>query len=266
MKILQLTMFNLKIYRKLILGWVIAIFAVMFIYMILFPSVKDIATIKMEALPTELLQFVGMENLNDMSNFVVYFGTIYNLVLVAISIFAVTFSANCIYNEEKNKTIEFLYSVEISRTDIYLSKCFTAYIAVMLVVTSAVISSVFCGSINGGETFNLVDVLTISKTSSITPFVFLSVGLMISGITSKVSGATVGSMCVMGSYMLGYLSNLLGENFEWLKYFSPFEVFNPSNSLSLSNETILLLSSYALLMVVLIIIGSYFYKNRDFNI
>lgn len=261
---LRLCKFDLKINLKTIIGWCIAMFSVMFLYMILFPSIQEIAKAKMEAMPKELLQFVGMENFSDMSNFVSYYGIIFNLALIAISIFAVTFSSNLLYREEKSKTIEFLYSLETSRLEIYIAKLITAFIGVFVVRCSTMFAALLCGFINGGETFSAIKILKITAISGFIPFFFMAVGSALSAVSARIGAPVTGSMIVIFSYMLGYLGKLLEENAAWLKYLSPFELFQAEHALSLNNEIIFALIFYLILMVLICIVGALVYKKRDY--
>ena len=263
---LSLTGFDLKNNRRQIFGWSIAMFAIMFLYMILFSSMQEMAKAKLDAMPKELLQFFNMESVTDLSNFITYFGMIYNLILIAISIFAATFSANLIYREEKSKTIEFLYSLELSRTEIYASKLITAFTAVLAVTASAIVSSAICGAINGGDTFVLEDFIKIVKVSSFCAFFFMSVSLLIGGITTKVGVSTCGSMAVLLCFMLGYLSKLLETKAQWLEYLSPFILFNYEKAISLKSTTMTALGIYFMLMLAFLLVGGIAYKHRDFNI
>lgn len=264
--IMLLTAFQIKTNKKQIIGWSISIFAIMFLYMILFPSVQDMAQIKMDAMPEELMQFMGMDDFTDMSNYMSYFAMIYNMILIAISIFAAVLGAGVIAKEEKNKTIEFLYAMEVSRVEIYISKFLTAYIGVMIVIMCAAISSIICGFINGGETFILMDMITMVKGSAIIPFVFLAVGTMIAGITAKVSGGSAGSVVVIVSYVLGFLSTMVSEELSWFKYLSPFEVLNPEVAVEMSVEVMTAMCGYLVVMIVLVVIGGVIYNKRDFQI
>lgn len=264
--IMHLTVFQVKINKKQIIGWSISIFAIMFLYMILFPSVQDMAQIKMEAMPEELMQFMGMEDFTEMSNYVSYFAMIYNMILIAISIFATVLGAGIITKEEKNKTIEFLYSLEVSRMELYISKFLTAYIGVICVIMSAAIATIICGMVNGGETFVLMDVITIVKGTGVIPFVFMAIGFMIAGITSKVSGSSAGSVIVIISYVLGFLSTMVSEGLSWFKYLSPFEVLNPEVALEMTGEVLASMCGYGIAMVAFVAIGGWFYRKRDFQI
>ncbi len=264
--ILKLCQFNLLVSRKAIIGWSIAMFAVMFLYMILFSSVKDIAQTKMEIMPEELMQFVGMEDLSDMSNYTTYYGMIFGLVVVAVSIFSATFSAGLIVKEEKTKSIEFLNSLAVSRTEIYISKYFTSTIAVGAVLTSAIISSIICGFINGGETFDVWAIIGSAKITSFTALIFGAVAFKIAGINANLGTGAVASGVVLASYMTGYLGQLLGEDGAFLLYLSPFISFSVDNAITMSNETIITLIVYLFIYLTSLIAGCIGYNRRDLKI
>ena len=262
----KLTKFDLKLSKKLLFGWSISLFGFMFLYMILFPSMEEMAQVKLDSLPTELTQFVGVSNFEDMGNYINYFSMVLNIILVAISVFAVTYGAKLISQEEKNKTIEFIYSLEISRVEIYLSKLFTAIIGVTIVLVSVVLAGFICGFIVGGDTFEVADFIIITKTSSITPYFFLSITCMLSGLSGKISSSMCGSMVVISSYLLGYLGNLLEDKAEWLFYLSPFQLFSSPNGTEITRKLIIEQSIYGTLLFLAFAIGLYTYKKRDFKI
>ena len=262
----KLAWFCIKTNRKQIIGWCIAIFSIMFLYMILFPWVKDMAQIKLDAMPKELLQLVGMDDFSNMSNYITYFGMIFNIILIAISIFAASFSASLIAKEEKSKTIEFLYALEVDRYEIYVSKLIAAFVAILAVVCSGVISAGISGAINGGSTFVVWDFIQIVKVSSFTPFFFMTLSLMVAGISTKIGAPMVGNMAVLVCYVLGFLSKLLGNNAQWLSKLSPFEMFTPENAVALEKQTLVAIVIYFTISVCFVILGGIIYKRRDFNI
>lgn len=262
--IFEITKFDIKINKKSLLAWIITIFSIMFLYMILFPSIQEMGQVELDVMPEELLQFVGMEKITDMGNFTTYFGMIFSLVLIAISIFAGSFTSGLLYKEEKDCTIEFLYSLEVSRTEIYVSKALTGFIATFFVLISAVLSTIICGLINGGETFDLVKVLQVSKISALIPFVFLGFSLLIVGLTAKVRVTMLSSMMVFLMYLIGYLGTLLGDKAEWLKFLSPFEMFSTHAALKMGSNEYLFILLYFILFIASIVIGGIAYNKRDF--
>ena len=264
--IFQLFLFNFRICRKKIIGWSIAIFSIMFLYMILFPYVQDIAEVKFDALPKEMLQFMGMQNLNEMSNYNTYYGMLINMILVAVAIFSATFSAALIVKEEKTKSIEFLNALAVSRVEIFISKYCVSLIASSLILMTAVISTIICGFAVGGETFELMDIITTIKISGFGALFFGGIAFMLSGISVKLGTGGIVSGVILISYLLGFLGEILGEKGEFLISFSPFISFNYENALMLSDKLILTLGIYYLIYIVSLFLGGYFYNKRDLSI
>ncbi len=262
---INLVKLSLKTNKNQILIWCAVIFSLMFLYMILFPSVNDLAAMKFEALPEELMIFFGMDNLTSLSTHTGYLGMIYNLILIAISIFAAIFSGSIIQNEEKNKTIDFLYSLNTSRSEIYIAKFLSSYTALMCVLISAFTSVMICGFINGGETFSLLESWQILKISSISTFVFLGISTMLAGISGKISASMISSLLVLISYTLGFFSTIAPDSLSFFKYFSPFEMLSPQNAVAFETQTMLFTIIYFSFMLVCIYIGWHFYKIRDYE-
>ncbi len=264
--IFMLCRFNVLITKKSIIGWSIAIFSFMTLYMILFPSIQDLAQAKFDAMPQELMQFFGMANMSIMSNYVTYFGMIFNLILIAVAIFAATFSARLITKEEKTKSIEFLNSLAVSRLEIYISKYVTSLIAVIIVLIGAILSAIVCGFIGGGESFILADIIAAAKISSFSAFLFGAIGLMFAGISTKIGSGSVTAAVVLASYMLGYLGELLGEKADWLMYFSPFVMLNVQEVLAFSDKTMVILIVYIIIYIAALIVGGKVYCRRDLEL
>ncbi len=264
--ILKLCRFNLFTSRKVIIGWSIAITSIMTLYMILFPSVKDMGQLKLDNMPQEVLQFVGMEQMSDLSNFTTYYGMIFALILVAISIFSATFAAGLITKEEKTKSIEFLSALAVSRQEIYISKYFTATIAAAIVLTCAVCSTIVCGMINGGETFEIMDIIASAKTTSFTALLFGAIALFLASVSNKTGSGAVASSVIIASYMLGYLGELLGEDAEFLLYFSPFISLSVENAIEMDDKFITTLAVYVAIYVAVLVVGCVAYKKRDLKV
>lgn len=262
----RLTAFDIKNNKKAIIGWSVAIFLIMTMYMSLFESVQEMAQMKLEAMPKEFLSFVGMESFADMSNYTVYFGIIYNVLMIAVSIFAATFAAGTIYREEQRKTIEFLNALNVSRTEIYISKLLCSFLAVSLVLFLGGTAALVCGKAVGGETFNFAKILKTICISGLTAYVFMAFSVFAGGASSKVSAPAVGAGAVLVCYVIGYLGKLLEDKGEWLRYFSPFEMFSPDNARALDDKTLIAIGIYFAVSVVFIVSGAAIYRKRDLHI
>ncbi len=260
--------FKLNFYtsRKVVFGWSLSIMGIMFLYMILFSSIQDMATMKFEAMPEQLLQFVGMSDMSDLSDFTTYFGMIYTLVLTAMAIFASTFSAGLITKEEKTKSIEFLNSLSVSRAEIYVAKYITATISIGIILTLAVITTIICGLINGGDSFDLFDIISTAKITSFSALFFSGIAFLIAGASSKFGTGGIVSGVVLSSYMIGYLGELLGENGEFLLNLSPFISFSVKNILEAGSELYIVLAIYIVVYIASLVVGGYLYNKRDLRI
>lgn len=258
-----LLLFSLKTKAKTILLWCIGLFCIMFLYMILFPSMKEMAQMKFDAMPKELMQFMGMQSMQDMGNYMHYFGMIFQIWLIVISFFAASFSGGLIVQEEKRKTIEYLYAMPVSRLDIYFSKVAAAFLAALAVVACTGLSGILCGMAVGGETYDAGQLLLIVKLSGFIPFFFLAAAFLFCGLSASF-GASAANGCVLVLYLLGYLGAILEKDGEWLTYFSPFECFSPQKILS-EDWSAPAFGVYIALFFVLIALGACFYHRRDFR-
>ncbi|MEG0919199.1 MAG: ABC transporter permease subunit [Anaerovoracaceae bacterium] len=263
---LNLTGFQLRNSKKTIIGWTIAIMGIMSLYMFLFPTMKDIAEVKMETMPEEIMSLFGMEDLSSMNNYIGYFGMIYNIILIPLSIFGAIFGAGLVYKEEKNKTIEFINSMPVKRSEIYLANIITGIIGLTIVLIGAIAVVGIAGIAVGGNTFDLMDYITVSKVSSITPYFFMFVAIGIAGMTAKINVPVIASMVVLADYMVGYLGKLLEEKIPHLSSFSPFEVFNPAKVVDLDNELIVQAVIYLAIGLIFMILGKTIYNKRDLKL
>ena len=264
-EIWDLTKFNLKVTKKQWMIWSIILFGITFLYMILFESMHEMGKMKLDAMPKEILQLVGIDSLNVMLDYNLYFGMIYNILIIAISIFGGTYICSLIRSEEKNKTIDFLYGLPINRNQILLSKLLTTTICLYLLIIVTLIAAIICGMIVGGETYDLMKIIQIIKVSSLSPFIFMCIGTFIAGISAKLSSGSIISGVIFGSYMIGYLAVLLENKGELLQYLSPFQLFSASNALVLNNQTIISMTGYFIISIVFIVIGLKFYQSRDYQ-
>lgn len=261
-----LFVFQLKTNIKSISIWSAVLFGIMSMYMFFFSTMQEMAQVKFEMLPKEYLQLMGVEDISQMSNYVTFFGMIFNILIIIISIYAVTLGVQTLRKEEQNKTIEYLYSLAVTRKQIFYAKVLMSLIAVLIVVLSTSLAGIIFGFLVGDDTFILTDMVKIIKITGTVPFIFLSIGLAISSIGGKYSSNGLGSGIVMLSYMLGYLAKILEDKGKFLKYFSPFELLSPANALNLSNETYISFITIVLFTLILIYLSSVAYKSRDYEL
>ncbi|PID82542.1 MAG: hypothetical protein CSB16_00860 [Clostridiales bacterium] len=263
--VFKLIGFDLRVNKKFILAWIIVIFAIMLMYMSLYGAMKDIAKFKMEQMPEQLMDFFNMKDFSEMGTYNGYFALIYNIVMIPITIFAVIFTAKLITAEEKSKSIEFLYSMPFSRVEIFVSKILTSIIAINVVLIFGAVPTVVFGYVHEGSALDILELSSVIKVTSFTSYFFASLTALLTGISGKTTGGTA-SIFVIVSYFLGYLGKLLSGKADWLLYLSPFELFETSKSMTLSNETLVNLGVYFVVLLVFYVVGTYLYRKRDFSL
>ena len=95
--------------------------------------------------------------------------------------------------------------------------------------------------------------------------IFISLGTLISSIVKSDKGAipiSIGIFFV--SYFLGIIGKLK-DSFNWLKYFSPFDYYDPSEILKDGFEVKFII--IGICVIIISIISSYFiYGKKDMNI
>lgn len=265
-KIRTLFFFQLKNNSKSISIWSAVLFGIMSMYMFFFSTMQEMAQVKFEMLPQEYLQLMGVDDMAQMNNYVTYFGMIFNILSIIMAVYAVSLGVNLLLKEEKNKTIEYLYSLEITRTQIYIAKVLTALISVMAVVLATGLAGIIFGYVVGDETFQLADVMSIIKITGTVPFLFVALGMFLSAASAKHASVGLGCGIVMLTYMLGYLGKILEDKAEFLKYFSPFELLSPTNAVALENETLIAFGVIAALIILLFVGGKFAYARRDYHL
>ena len=258
--------FNLKTNKKSLIGWSAAIFLATTLYIILFPSMNEVASLELKSMPEELLSFIGMESFADLSDWTTYFSMMFALLITVVSIFAAIFSSSLINKEEKTGSMEFLNSLSVSRGEIYLSKFLTSLIGIVLVAGTCLGTGIMCGVINGGDTFDLMKVVMAGKIAIFVPFFFGGVAFFLSSCSKKLGSAVFGSGIVIVSYMIGYLGDLLEDKGKFLLNFSPFNKFSIIKVTDMNNDLWILLLGYGIIYIILIILGKIFFQKRDLNL
>lgn len=265
-KTITLFLFQLRLHAKTILLWAIALFGFMALYMMFFSTMQELAQVKLEFIPEAYLQLMGIHDLFATSNYNSYYAMILHILLIVISLFAITFGMNLLLKEEKNKTIEFLYSLEVTRSQIFCSKVLLAFLAVFAVMAATSFGGILLGFIVGDQSFQLNALFPKIIKGAMIPFLYLSIGFLAVGVSSKHSTPTLGCAFLLTTYLLGYLGNLLASKAQWLCYFSPFEFLSPSKTLQWNEESILICLLYAVLFLLALLIGWKRYQKRDFQL
>jgi ABC-2 type transport system permease protein len=221
---------ELKTIQRSVVIWSVSLFALIMIYMSMFPSFSSNSSIVnklMESFPKELLIAFGMTDM-DLSTILGFFGLVFVFCQICLAIQAANYGFSMVSIEESEWTADFLLSKPIGRTGILTSKLLAAITG--LAITNSVVwisSFSFLIIFNQGQKFHIEPLLLLLFSIPIFQAFFLSVGMVISLLVKRVRSVTPFSMAlVFGMYMMNAFGGMLGE--KSLEILSPFQHFSPS--------------------------------------
>ena len=251
--------------RSLIL-WSSIVAGMAALMLLLYPAFKDAFSQMEEFLsiyPEEFLEAFGMgEGGLDMSDFYGWFGVEgYLFVNLIGGSYAAILGGSILSKEEDDKTIEFLLSKPISRDRILYGKGFVVAINLLLLNTLVGLVLLIAFTIYGD--LNVPVWLLFSYAPFILQMIFASLSFLISVFvikSRKVISIALG--IVIGMYVIDLISKLTDE-FEYLKYITPYEYINAVSIVN--DETIkplYLLISF-LIITISFMSAWFFYRKKD---
>lgn len=255
---------------KMILIWSVVLIAIMLLYMLLFPSVKEMALEKMAAMPEELLAFFGMSGEDDFSNFNQYFASIFQIVLIVLSAYAASTGASILHDEESNGTIEFLNACNVSRGEIYFAKVITIFVNFVIILLCTTLAVLVSGFMVAADTIDPKAIVSTLWLSSLTIFSFAAIGFLIATIIKKnIKAANIALAIMFGIYIIGYLSNIGPDFLSHLKWLSPFEFLSSgkimTTTIGIGTNSLEIMAIILPIMLIfgLLITGYYLYQKKD---
>ncbi|MDD6466682.1 MAG: ABC transporter permease subunit [Erysipelotrichaceae bacterium] len=223
---------ELKINLKNFIIWASILVGLFLVVFLIYPSIINSENMEMidemmALFPEEVLKAFNM----DISSIDSAFGWLktegFVFVLLLTGIYSGILGSNILLKEESDKTIEYLNSVPVTRSDIVLSRIFSGlFYIVLLIVTIGAFN--YIGLAVSGD-FDRKSYLLLSVTPLFSSIVIFSICLFLSTFTHKTKktlGISLGLVFV--SYFLNVLSEM-GESTKFLKYISVFTLADIRN-------------------------------------
>ena len=261
-------LFELKMYRKSIIIWSIAIPFWILFYMAFYPMIgTDGATFDqiMADFPPEFLAALGMNMDLPMSTVLGYFALTFGMAQIPIAIQAANYGFSTLSVEERELTADFLLSKPVTRRRIIISKFFAALTALTIVNVFIWVGSLTSLYLfKGDQTFTLSYVIILLSSVTLFQLYFLSIGMVISVSVKKISSVLSYSMGLgLGLYILNSLKQALSSDI--LGYLSAYTHFAPAYILVEGHYNIL----YTIISIIIISVSltmSYFlYLKRNIH-
>ena len=257
---------ELKVNFKSFIIWNIILLSIFLLVYLMYPSIVSSNNIDMineliKVFPEEVLIAFNM----DISSMDSAFGWLksegFVFVLLIIGCYAGILGSNILLKEESDKTIEYLNSLPIKRSDIVKTKAITGLIYIFLMIIILGIFN-YIGLLFSGD-FNKKQYLLLSITPIFSSTVIYFLCLFLSTFTHKTKKMLGLSLAiVMISYILQTLS-AMSESVEFLKYFSVFTLADIRNViLNISINPIMIIIS-TILSVLFYILTMINYNKKE---
>lgn len=227
-----MNVFRLEL-RNLLKGaviWTLSLGGAILLLLAFFPSMqteamRSLASAKLESIAPIILAAMGLANIPDFTVISVFFGYVLQFITLAFMVYVSLQATTLLTKEETEGTIEFLYAKPISRSALFLAKgaALAATVLAMLIALSAL---TVCGYLMFSDYTLLAAVnecVLFYGAILFVSLIYMAVGLLVTAAshTSR-SGAGITIALVMGTYMLGILSLVIGP-LDFLVYFAPME-------------------------------------------
>lgn len=258
---------ELKINLKSFIIWFSIITLLMLLIIGIFPTMlanADSMSEFLEAFPKGILDVFGFDEL-VFSNVYNWYGTEgYTYMSLIFSCYAAIMGATILSKEESDKTIEFLLSKPITRSQIVSQKlgAMLFYLTLMFVGISSI-------TLIG---FTMVDYFDpklwflLNIAVLIQAITFASIAFLISCFVIKSKKAISGALgLVLGSYLL-FVMSVLSDKIEFIKYISPFEYTSSKYILSEGHLQYSYLAVMIMIICITITMSYKIYNKKDITV
>lgn len=225
------------------------------------PEMADI----LDSMPEAMLNAFSMAgaNLTTVSGFI-SMASIYFYIM--LSVFAVLLGSSIISKEERDKTVEFLLTLPVSREKLILHKLIAGIISCMIVLLVTIVSIIATTyKYSPSEEFYKF-LFLMSIGIFIIQLIFFSLGMLIASFMKRYRKSGHYSVTIL---LMTYILSIfigLSSKIESMKYFTPFKYFE-SGYILREEKLELIYVVISLSVITLSLIGTFIlYPKRDINI
>lgn len=219
----------------------------------------------LDTMPKALLDAMNLRAFN-MTTLNGFYGIMFIYLGLMGAMAAAMWSSDIISKEERDKTVEFLLVMPVSRSKVITAKALAALVyCVAFVLITWAISLVAVRSYNPDQAF--YDFLTLEMQAMfVIELVFLAIGLLLGCVMKqyKRSGGTAVAV-ILVTYFMSVISGM-NTDLDFLKYFSPFKYFDAVKLMSSGHMDGFYLLLSAVIIVVCVAVAYLVYRRRDLYI
>ena len=250
---------ELKINFKSLIIWSTIAISLCLIVFLVYPSIINSDSHQsmdemLKMFPDEVLKAFNMD-ITGIDSVFGWFKTEGAMFIAIIGgLYSSILGATILVKEENDKTIEFLYSKPVKRSNIVTAKIVTGIVNIFIFTTIVTIFNL-CGMAASND-LDLVPFLLITVSPIFIYYMLFFISLFISTFLRKTKQAmSIGIAVVFISYFLQMIGNM-SESIEFIKYFSVFE-FVSTRYIILNNSLDMKYILIGLGIIALCIFGTY---------
>ncbi|MFA5604048.1 MAG: ABC transporter permease subunit [Bacilli bacterium] len=255
---------ELKINRKGLIIWtIVGLFLFSITYITYFnmdmsetsKSINDMLAV----MPKEIIKMFNMDIVGIDTVFGWFKTEGYTFITLITCLYAAILGSNILLKEENDKTIEFLHSKPITRSNIVSSKIWSGLINIGIMFAILTLFNIIGMALSDNLQIKLLLMLCLAPMATAIPLFFVC--MFISTFfdkTSKVNGIGIGLVFI--SYFLQLISSI-NDDVSFFKYFSLFTLSDgreiiTNNSLNLASIII------SLIIIIISVTGIYYKYNK----
>jgi len=195
-----------------------------------------------------------------------FFGVMFTYFALILSIAAVMWGADIITKEERDKTVEFTLSLPITRGKLVTAKTLAALVyCIVLLLITWVAFLISAGKYQPDSEFYAFLRLGVVALF-IMQMIFLAIGIFLgSAMKQHKRASSVAVSLLLGTYFISLVAGLK-EDWDFLKYFSPFKYFDPAALLREASIDMTYVGLSAGIIAILIAGAYVTYARRDLYI
>ena len=260
---------EMKSHRKSLIYWSIGVFLMVLSGMgkyEAYSSQGQSINVLIADIPKSLKAVMGFSDV-DVSKISGYYSILFVYLLLMATIHAAMLGANIISKEERDKTVEFLFTKPLLRSTVITAKLLAAFVNIVVfnVITLLSLITIMGKYNHEGEAIN-GDIALTMVGMFILQILFLVVGSAIASV--KKNPKTVASLAT-GILLFSYLLSIaidLNENIEFLKYITPFKYFEAEMVMYGGGLNMVYVLISIVLIAVLSLVTYVCFEKRDLNV
>jgi len=257
---------ELAVNRQSLVIWSTLLAGLGILMMGFYPTIaKEAETLEklIAVMPKGLLAAFGLEKIS-MTDLLGFYATKHYLTITLLgSIYAIMLSSGILSKEESEKTIEFLLSKPISRSEIVTSKLLS--FVTILTALNVLVSLVMYITLQAVkiEDFSIKLFVLLSLAPLLLHLTFASVGFLVSVfVTNSKTILSVSVGIVLVTYFLS-IASTLSDKLGFLKYLSPFKYVDAVDILTSARIDPVYLAVMAGIFAAAVMLTFVFYNRKN---